>query len=110
LRLGSGSRQAVYPRGSAAVECGLFRRRRARGYALERVPQFGISARLLVGRKVALEHAAVGTKGFHAGLDILAPRRSEVFGGRRPVALVEIEAERGHADTTELDINIGAFR
>jgi hypothetical protein len=30
--------------------------------------------------------------------------------GPRPIALVEIEAERGHADTTELDINIGAFR
>jgi hypothetical protein len=35
---------------------------------------------LLVRREIALEHAATGAESFDAGLDILAPRRGEVFG------------------------------
>src|SRR6516164_7381647 len=109
MAVSSGYRQAVHPRRGAAVECGLFRRRRAGCDALERVPQLGVAARLLVRREVALEHAAVDAKGFDARLDILAPRRGELFGGRRHVALVEVEAERGHADTAELDVDVRAF-
>src|ERR1700739_2641950 len=46
---------------------------------------------------------------FDAGLDILAPRRGEVFGRRRGIALVEVEPKRGHADAAELDIDVRAF-
>src|SRR5262249_45365722 len=77
-------------------------RRGARGDALERVPQLGIPTRLLVRRKVALEHATVGSESLDAGLDILAPRDGELLGGRRRFALAEIEAERGHADAAAL--------
>src|SRR5262245_34345317 len=92
-RTGSGSRKAVTPRRSPAVKRRLFGHRRARRDALERIPQFGVAARLLVRREIALEHAPVGAEGFDAGLDILTPGRSEVFGGRRHVALVKVEPE-----------------
>src|SRR6516164_11869900 len=110
MLVSSGHRQAVHPRRGAAVERLLFRRRGARGDALERIPQLGVAAGLLVRREIAFKHAAVGPKGFDAGLDILAPRRGEVFGRWRRVALVEAEAERGHADAAELDIDVRAFR
>src|SRR5277367_1110096 len=105
----SGSGEAVHPRRSAAIERRLFRGRRVGGDALERIPELGVAARLLVRREVALEHAAVRAKGFDAGLDVLAPRRGEIFGGRRQVALVEVEAERGHPDAAELDVDIRTF-
>src|SRR5271169_184268 len=44
----SGSGDAVHASGGAAVECGLFSGRHAGGDALERVPQLGVAARLLV--------------------------------------------------------------
>src|SRR6516162_914001 len=109
MAVSSGYRQAVHPRRGAAVECGLFRRRRAGCDALERIPQLGIAAGLLVRREITLEHGAVDTKGLDAGLDILAPRGGEFFRRRRQVALVKVEAERGHADTAELDIDVRAF-
>src|SRR5262249_39729952 len=80
------------------------------GDALERVPQLGIAARLLVGREVAFEHAAFGAEGLDARLEILPPRCGEVGRGRRQVALVKVEAERGHADAAELDDEVRAFR
>jgi hypothetical protein len=72
-------RQAVHPSCSAAVERRLFGCRRASGYALESVPQLGVAAGLLVRREVALEHAAIGTEGLDAGLDILAPCCGKFF-------------------------------
>src|SRR6059036_2760558 len=35
--------------------------------SLERIPQLGVAARLLVRREVALEHAALGTERLDAG-------------------------------------------
>src|SRR6202048_2004945 len=90
-RTGSGYRQTVHPRRSAAVELGLFDGRRVGRDALEGIPQLGVAARLLVRREIALEHAAAGAESFDAGLDILALRRGEVFGRRRDIALVEVE-------------------
>src|SRR5437868_10514686 len=109
-RIGSGRRKPVHPRRSATVERRLFRRRRPGCDALERVPQLGVPAGLLVGREVALEHAAVNAKSFDAGLDILAPCGGEFFGRRRNVASVKVETERGHADAAELDVDGRAFR
>jgi len=76
---------------------------------LERVPQLGIPTGLLVRREVALEHATVGSESLDAGLDLLAPRGGELLGGRRRLALGEIEAERGHADAAELDCDVRTF-
>src|SRR6516225_91853 len=88
----SGYGQVVHPRRSAAVEGLLFRCRRTGSDALEGVPQLGVAAGLLVRRKVALEHAAIGAKSLDARLDILAPGGGELFRGWRQVALVEVEA------------------
>src|SRR5271167_1110240 len=107
--MGLGHRQAVHPRRGAAVKRPFFCHRGAGGNALERIPQLGVAAGLFVRRKIALEHAAVDAKGFYAGLDILVPRRREVSGRRRQVAFVEVEAERGHAHTAELDVDVRAF-
>ena len=108
--LRSGFGQAIHPRRGAAVERLLVGRRRAGGDPLEGVPQLGVAAGLLVRREVALEHAAVGAERLDARLDVLAPRRGEFLGRRRRVALVEVEAERGHADAAELDVDVRAFR
>src|SRR5215472_4680247 len=105
----SGESEPVHTRGGATVESAFFDRRRARCYAFESIPQLGVAAGLLVDREVAFEHAAIDAKGFDAGLDILAPRRGKVFGGWRHLGLVEIEAERGHADAAELDIDVRAL-
>src|SRR5207237_2744655 len=102
-RTGSGYRQTVHRRHRAAVELGLFDGRLVGGDAFEGIPQLGVAARLLVRREIAFEHAAAGAESFDAGLDILAPRRGEVFGRRRDIALVEGEPKRGHADPAELD-------
>src|ERR1700728_731676 len=76
----SGSGDPIHARGGTAVQRLLLRRRRAGGNALEGVPQLGISARLLVRREVALEHATIDAERFDAGLDILTPRRREILG------------------------------
>src|SRR5215468_4028085 len=107
--IGSRRGHPVYAGRGAAVERLLLRRRRSRCDALERIPQLGVAAGLFVGRKIALEHAAVDAKRFDAGLDILPPRRGELFRRRRLVAFGEVEAERGHADAAELDVDIRAF-
>src|SRR6516225_4386043 len=109
MAVSSRRRQAVHPCRGAAVEGGLFGRRGARGDALERVPELGVAARLLVRREVALEHAAVRPEGFDAGLNILAPGGGKLFGGGRHVTLLKVEAERGHADPAELDVDVWAF-
>src|SRR6516162_1707325 len=70
---GSGCGDAVNARRGAAVERGLFGGRGAGGDPLERIPQFGVAARLLVRREITLEHAAVDAKSFDARLDVLAP-------------------------------------
>src|SRR5262245_51917825 len=101
---------AVDPRGGAAVERLLLVGRGAGGDALEGVPQLGVAARLLVGREVALEHAAVGSERLDAGLDIGPPGVGQLLRGGRRVTLVETEAERGHAEPAQLDVDVGALR
>src|SRR5215813_11749218 len=76
----SGHSDTVHPCRGAAVECRLFHRRGTGGNTFESVPQLGVAARLLVGRKVALKHAAIWAKGLDAGLDVLTPRRGKFFG------------------------------
>src|SRR6266487_4378968 len=94
----------------AAVERLLFRGRCTGSEALERIPQLGVAARLLVRREVALEHAALGTERLDAGLDIRPPRGGQRLRRRRHVALMEVEAERWHADAPELHVPIRAHR
>src|SRR5712691_7426343 len=96
--------------GSAAVERPLLGGRGAGRDALEGVPQLGVAAGLLVRREVALEHAALGAERLDARLEIHPPCGGEVLGRRRYLALGEIEAERGHADAAELDVDVRAFR
>src|SRR5258708_33560492 len=64
-----------------------------RGDTFERVEDHLIAALALVGREVALEHAAFGAEGLDAGLDIGTPRRGGVFRRWRHRALVKIIAE-----------------
>src|SRR5689334_1026055 len=106
---GLGRNHPVHLRRGAAVQCLLLRSRCIRGDPLERVPQLGIAAGLLVRREVALEHAAVDAERLDAGLDVLTPRGRQVLRGRRQLALVEVEAERHHADPTQLAVDVRAF-
>ena len=93
-----------------AVERLLFRGRCPGRDALERIPQLGVAARLLVRREVTLEHAALGTEPLDAGLDVLPPCGGQLRRRRRHVALMEVETERCHAEATELHVHIRALR
>src|SRR6187401_584087 len=90
--------QLVDPRRRAAVERALFVSRGLLRQDLEGVPQLGVAAALLVGREVALEHAAVGPESLDAGLDIGPPGLGQRLRRGRRVLELEAEAERGHAE------------
>ena len=102
--------QPIDLRRGAAVERRLLCCRCVGGDALERVPQLGVAAGLLVRREVALEHAAVDAERLDAVLDIRPPGRGEILGPGRHVAFMEVEADRYHAETAELAIDVRAFR
>ncbi len=73
----------IDPGRGPAIERRLLARRRSGGHVLEGVPQLGVAAGLLVGREIALEHAAVDAECLDAGLDIGAPRRRQLLRRRR---------------------------
>src|SRR6185436_3493960 len=83
--------QPIHLRRRAAVERRLLCGRHIFRQVLEGVPQFGVAARLLVGREVALEHAAVDAERLDAGFDIGPPGLRELL--RRGRRLLEFEAE-----------------
>src|SRR5664279_6263399 len=64
-----------------------------RAEALEGVEDHLIAALALVGRKIALEHAAVGTERLDAGLDIGTPRRGGLLRRGRFRTLVKVKSE-----------------
>src|SRR5215469_11101469 len=92
----------------AGEECGLLGRGAASGDALEGVPQHVVAAAPLVDREVALEHRALGAEGGDAGLDIGPPGRRQFLRARRQLTQMMGEAEHPHAESAELDVNVGA--
>ena len=80
-----------------------------RGEALEGVEDHLIAALAFVRRKIALEHASIGSEGLDAGLYIGPPRRGGLFRGRRLRPQMKVIAEQAHRKPAELDHDIGAF-
>src|SRR5579871_1426703 len=93
----------------AAVERALLVGRGVLRQVLEGVPQLGVAAALLVGREVALEHAAVGAERLDAGLDVGAPGLGQLLRRGRCILELEAEAERGHAEPAELHVDVGTL-
>src|SRR6516165_8465118 len=78
--------------------------------ALKRIPQHLIAARTFIDREIALEHRTLRAEGGDAGLDIGPPRLLQSLRGGRLGLFKEIEADHLHAETAELDINVGEAR
>src|SRR6516165_6522233 len=103
-----GCTQPIEPRRGAGEEIGLFRWRCTVCQPLERVEQHWIAAGTLVDREVALEHRALGAEGGDAGLDIWPPGRRQLLRARRQLTQMMSEPEHPHAESAELDVNVGA--
>src|SRR5690242_10997077 len=102
----SRGRQPIHLCRCAAVQRHLFRCRCAGCYAFESVPQLGVATGLLIGRKVALEHAPVDTERIDAALDIRPPRRCQILGGRRCLTFMKVKTNGHHAESAELAVNV----
>src|SRR6266550_6446337 len=81
-----------------------------RGDTFEGVEDDLIAALALVRRKIALKHAAVGTEGLDAGLDIGPPRRGGLLRRGRHRPLVKIITKQAHRQPPKLHNHIGTFR
>src|SRR5689334_22004912 len=79
------------------------------GKALECVEDHLIAGLALVGREIALEHAAVGTKRLDACLDIWLPGRGALVRVRRLRPFMETEAGQHHREPAELDHHVPAL-
>src|SRR6516165_3114067 len=106
IRVYGASRQLIKLPCRIAEQQRLLVRGGAGGEPLERVPISRVAAGKLVDRKVALEHATLGTERGKAGLDIGPPRVGEFLRRGRALAVVKREAVDAHADAAELHIHV----
>src|SRR5882757_6811066 len=66
--------------------------------------------RYLVDWKVALEHAPVRAELLDAVAHHRRHRRGQFFRADRPRPGMPVEAQPGHSDTAQLDVDVGALR
>src|ERR1700759_1136058 len=88
--------QSIEIRGGPGEQRGLLALAEIRSQTLEGVEDHLIAGLALVGREVALEHAAVRTERLDACLYIRLPRRGALLGVRRLRAFVQAEARQHH--------------
>src|SRR5438270_11972788 len=80
------------------------------GEPFEAVEQDVMGERYLVDRKVALEHAPVRAELLDAIAYDRRHRRGQFFRADRPRPGMPIEAQPGHSDTAQLDVDVRALR
>src|SRR5262245_11708601 len=98
--------EAVHTGGGVAIEQGFFALRAAFRNVLEGVPQHAVAAALLVRRKIALQHAAVGAECVYAGFNISTTRGSQFFRRGWHIAHVKIPAAVDRSQTSDFDAEI----
>src|SRR5215211_4972798 len=100
--------EAIDLRGCAAEQALLLGGTGRPREALAGVPEHAVAVGAFVDGEIALEHGAVGAKGFDAGLDVGPPQSGKLFGARRQFALMHVETEQPHAETAQLHVDVGA--
>src|SRR5581483_8268550 len=63
-----------------------------------------------VGRKIALEHAALDAERFDANIDVRLPGLGQLFRRRRRIAQFEAEPGQAHREPAKLDDDVLALR
>src|SRR5471030_405165 len=99
--------EAIEPRCRSVKEVGFLSRAHPLRQAFAGIPIDAVAVRALVHGEIAFEHRAPGTEGCDAGLDVRLPQRGELFGARRQIAFVDIEAEHLHAEAAQLHVHVG---
>ena len=82
-------------------------RRILAGESLERIPKGKIARRGAVDREVAFKHAPMGSEAFNHRFDVGPPLLGENFRTRRLGRALEAEAEDRHAESADLDEQVG---
>src|SRR3954454_16323229 len=101
--------EAIEGRRSLREQRGLLGLAVLRGKPLEGVEDHLIAALALVGRKVALEHRAIGPERLDACLYIRPPGGCGLVRRWRLVPQVEVITKEAHRKPAELDHHVGAF-